>query len=164
MYTDLQLRLTVKNIPRAYVQGVMSLRMMLFLAAKSIWFHTDLLNPALLIHPSPGPPNMPQYVLVKTAYTAVWLSDMWNRRLTPVNNSIITQTNKILAWPYPWSSVPRGASALVRQEPSSYEASSIYTLKTKVLFRLFMLFFPTLSSRPYSHPTSKRQNDSFLTY
>lgn len=100
MYTDLQLRLTVKH-PQGIRTRSDVLRMMLFLAVKSIWFHTDLLNPALLIHPSPGPPNMPQYVLAKLLTLQCDCLTCETAGLTPVNNSIITQTNKILAWPHP---------------------------------------------------------------
>ena len=63
------------------------LRMMLFLAVKSIWYHTDLLNPALLIHPSPGPPNMPQYVLAKLLTLQCDCLRCETAGLTPVNNS-----------------------------------------------------------------------------
>ena len=63
------------------------LRMILFLAVKSIWYHTDLLNPALLIHLSPGPPSMPQhYVLAKLLTLQCRCLTRETAGLTVVNN------------------------------------------------------------------------------
>ena len=137
--------------------------MILFLAVKSIWYHTDLLNPALLIHLSPGPPSMPQYVLDNCVHYSV---DVWHVKLQDRLLSIIqlrTWTNKIPARPHPC--VFNGASALAKQEPSSYEASSLHTLRTKAIsFRLFMLFFfltPNFSPDP-TRLHFKDPNNSFL--
>jgi len=63
------------------------LRMMLFLAAKSFWYHTDLPNPASLIHLSPGPPSMPQFVLAKVLTRQCNCLTCETAGLTTVNNS-----------------------------------------------------------------------------
>ncbi|MXQ86598.1 hypothetical protein E5288_WYG013074 [Bos mutus] len=61
--------------------------MMLFLAAKSFWYHTDLPNAALLIHLSPGPPSMPQFVLAKVLTRQCNCLTCETAGLTTVNNS-----------------------------------------------------------------------------